>query len=379
MLKERKARILAAIVADYILLAEPVGSRTISKKYDLGVSSATIRNEMADLEEMGYILQPHTSAGRIPSDKGYRYYVDYLMERHNESFDQERELYRYVLKKQGIDDQGIQDILEQLAEETGLLTFMLVPEAKQESPILSFLHIHFIKPGRALMVVLTGNEKTENKIIEIPDYMGSQELDAISKLLNRYLKGLSVEHWNSSLIEFIVMQTGMAGPFMLKLLETLNDVLNLRKKERIYVAGRFNLLDQPEFQDVSKIKPLFKDLEETHLKRWVKESENERLNVIIGTELGVAGMEKCSVLIGNYTAGPRTGYIGFFGPKRMDYAKSTSLLEIVALALERIYGKELSDLSAENALSLRNPRTADLVLKMADNDAFFDYFKKRRD
>lgn len=362
MLEERKARILEAVVLDYINTADPVGSRTISKKYDLGVSSATIRNEMADLEEMGYILQPYTSAGRIPSDSGYRYYVNHLMRPHTATLGEERELYQYVLKKQAIDDQGIGDILSHLALETGYMSFMLVPEAIGHRPLLGLLNLQYVSPGRTLMVVLTDNDQVENRMLEIPEGFAQQELNAINGIINHYLKGLSVEHWQPPLLEFIIMQMGMAGTFIVQMLEALNDILTERKQQELFVAGRLNMLDQPEFQDVDKVKRIFKALEhDAHLTNLIRDSMNHRMAIYIGDESRIPGTEECSVIVAGYSAGNRTGHIGFLGPKRMDYARCVSLLEVAVLALEKIFGQTESEHEQKGALSSWNPRITELA------------------
>lgn len=362
MLEERKSRILEAVVLDYISTADPVGSRTISKKYNLGVSSATIRNEMADLEEMGYILQPYTSAGRIPSDMGYRYYVNHLMHPHLSSPEEERELYQFVLKKQAIDDQGISEVLSHLALKTGYMTFMLVPEALGHRPLLGFLSLQYVSPGRALMVVLTDNDQVENRMLEIPDTFFQEELNAINGIINHYLKGLSVDHWQQPLLEFILMQLGGAGSFIVTMLEALNDILTARKQQELFVAGRLNMLDQPEFQDVDKVKQIFQALEhDAHLTDLIRESADHSLSVYIGDENGIPGTGDCSIIIAGYSAGNRTGHIGFLGPKRMDYARCVSLLEVAVLALEKIFGQVESEHHQKSALSNWIPKTTGLA------------------
>ncbi|MDO4281060.1 MAG: heat-inducible transcriptional repressor HrcA, partial [Peptococcaceae bacterium] len=224
MLDERKEKILAAIVTDYIETAVPVGSRTISKKYDIGFSSATVRNEMSDLEEMGYIIQPHTSAGRVPTDVGYRYYVNRLMYRTKKPYTEEKKLYRYICSQTSMDDVRMRYILKRLAEVTGYTAMMVTPEAEVTKPLLSMLDLIYLMPGRGLMVVVTDDERVEQQLIDLPEGFGPQELGVVNSVLSHYLKGLSVAHWHRPLIEFLVDQMGTASGFVHDLLDVLNDI-----------------------------------------------------------------------------------------------------------------------------------------------------------
>lgn len=256
MLDERKERILAAIVTDYIDTAEPVGSRTISKKYDIGFSSATIRNEMSDLEEMGYIVQPHTSAGRIPTDVGYRYYVNHLMYRKKESYTDEKLLYEFIRSQTSMDSERISYILRRMSDITGYTAMLLIPEADITKPLLSMLDLIYLMPGRGLMVVVTDDERVEQRLIDLPEGFGAKELNVVNGVLSHYLRGLSVAHWHRPLIEFLVDQMGAASDFVHDVLDILNAILSRRQQKQVFVEGALNVLSFAEFQDLSLLKSL---------------------------------------------------------------------------------------------------------------------------
>lgn len=231
----RKEKILEAVVLDYIQTAEPVGSRTISKKYDLGVSPATIRNEMADLEEMGLIEQPHTSAGRIPSDKGYRYYVDYLMQ-HDEVKSEARELIKESISKKTTQvEETVSNILNTLSQTSGYTSLMLLNEPATENK-LKLLQLMPLETGRALMVIVTDDDKIENRFIQIPPQLGKEDLELVSQMLNMHLKGLSTDGWQQNILENIFSQLNRQKQVVDTALEMLGEILhkNDTAKEKIF-------------------------------------------------------------------------------------------------------------------------------------------------
>ena len=189
----RKQKILEAVVLDYIETAEPVGSRTISKKYNLGVSSATIRNEMADLEEMGLIEQPHTSAGRVPSEAGYRYYVDYLMAQSDIQQEAQQMISHALQDKQQKVGDVLRDSMKLLAEVTNCTTVMVLDENRGAA--LQLLQLLLVEPGKALMVIVMEGDKIENHFLEIPKSMTKEDLELVSAMMNQNLRGLKVDDW----------------------------------------------------------------------------------------------------------------------------------------------------------------------------------------
>lgn len=358
----RKARVLEAVVLEFIETGEPVGSRTISKKYDLGVSPATIRNEMADLEEMGFVIQPHTSAGRIPSDSGYRYYIEQLMHFPQGQVLADDDLYHYVLEHQGIDEGSRRQILEKLADRSGLMSFMVMPGATDEAPILGLLSLQHVKPGRALLVVLTDNEQVESRLLDIPASIGQQEIELINQMLNHYLKGLSIAHWKPELIEAMVQHMASAGDFILEILKKLNEVFRLRRQEALHTAGRMNLLRKAPEEDLACVQAMLEAVEEGGLlTKLIAQNPANPLRIYIGDEGGSPVAENFSILVAQYYAGYWQGYIGLIGPKRMDYAHHMGQLQLTAQALEEVFRPWAEEINEAGAVSRRAPGRRDLV------------------
>lgn len=352
MLDERKEKILAAIVTDYIDTAEPVGSRTISKKYDIGFSSATIRNEMSDLEEMGFIVQPHTSAGRIPTDIGYRYYVNHLMYRKKERYTDEKLLYEFVRSQTSMDNDRISYILSRMADTTGYTAMLLVPEADITKPLLSMLDLIYLMPGRGLMVVVTDDERVEQRLIDLPEGFGPKELKLVNGVLSHYLRGLSVAHWHRPLIEFLVDQMGAASDFVHDVLDILNAILSRRQQKQVFVKGALNVLSFTEFQDLALLKPLLMAFGNDDEVAGFFENMPERgLTIRIGDENTSPLINGCSMVVGNYSVGKNMGHLALIGPKRMHYVKCVAMVEAVLSGFQQLYTRLENSDARKNALS----------------------------
>lgn len=352
MLDDRKERILAAIVTDFIETAEPVGSRTISKKYDIGFSSATIRNEMSDLEEMGYIVQPHTSAGRIPTDLGYRYYVDRLMFRTQRSYTDEKQLNAYIRSQASIDDARLHSILRRMAETTGYTAMLMIPEAEVTKPLLSMLDLIYLMPERGLMVVVTDDEHVEQRLIDLPEGFGSKELNMVNGVLSHYLRGLSVAHWHRPLIEFLVDQMGTAGTFVHTLLDILNEILSGRQQKQVMVEGMLNVLSFTEFQDVALLRSLLMAFgDENEVASFFRNMPEKRLTIRIGDENSVPEINDCSMVVGNYSVGKNVGHLALIGPKRMNYIRCVAMIEAALSGLEQLFTRMEKNDARKNALS----------------------------
>lgn len=334
----RKQKILEAVVLDYIETAEPVGSRTISKKYNLGVSSATIRNEMADLEEMGLIEQPHTSAGRVPSDAGYRYYVDYLMAQ-SDIQEEAKQLIQQAIhdKRQQVSD-VLRDSMKMLAEVTNCTTVMMLDESKGST--LQLLQLLLVEPGKALMVIITEGDKIENRFLEIPKTMTKEDLDLVSMMINQNLRGLKVDDWQRNILENIFQNLTRQRQVVDCALEMLSSILNVQGKDKkIYLDGSLNMLSQPEFKDVNKVKHLLQSLEQQEVLSQLMEGGAETgITVKIGAETGLDEVKDCSVIVASYKVkGETVGKVGLIGPTRMDYATAVSMLNTMAQTLEEAY------------------------------------------
>lgn len=335
----RKQKILEAVVLDYIETAEPVGSRTISKKYNLGVSSATIRNEMADLEEMGLIEQPHTSAGRVPSDAGYRYYVDYLMTKSAIEEEAKQMISKAIQSRQNQIEDVLQDSMKLLAEATNCTTMMMLKETHVGAR-LQLLQLLLVEPGKALMVIIMEGDKIEHRFLSIPESMTKEDLDLVSAMMNQNLRGLKVDDWQRSLLENVFHSLSRQRQVVDRALEMLSSILDMREADdKIYLDGSLNMLSQPEFQDVNKAKNLLQSLKQKEVVTQLMEADDDNGIVVkIGAETGLDEVKDCSVIVANYKVkGETVGKVGLIGPTRMDYATAVAMLNAMAQTLEEAY------------------------------------------
>lgn len=341
-LDDRKLRVLSAIVQDYVQTAEPVSSRTIVKKYKLGVSPATVRNEMSDLEELGYLEQPHTSAGRVPSDKGYRLYVDKLMKAHKLS-DEELRLIRERFRKRAEQVESLmQTTARVLSDVTRCLTVVSGP-----SPMMAkfrALYMHLISAERALMVVLTDIGLIENAILEVPPGTTEEDLKMISEVLTTRLIGMSIDRIGQAATRELDSELRKYRIILEQMFEIIRSWLSGESDGGLYFDGTLNIMTQPEFHDIEKVKILLSVLEKQNaLANIFNSGDPERVSIAIGRETGVPQMHDCSVVWTTFrAAGKVLGAIGVLGPRRMDYARVMSLLdyarEHVSEALSRNVG-----------------------------------------
>lgn len=333
---ERKRKILRAIVMDYIATAEPIGSRTIARKYDLGVSSATIRNEMADLEDMGFIEQPHTSAGRIPSDAGYRYFVDCLMdpqaltEEEMETIDREKTKRIYEIQE------VVSHTGRLLSELTNLTSIVLGPHKGKSA----FGKVHFLpyQPGQVIMVIVKENGEVENQIIDVEEDVTAEALQHAADVFNQKMRGQTLSQLKRSLLHEIYGELSQQRILIDNALDLLRDILDdNEEKERVYLGGTLNMLNQPEFKDLSKVKSLFKMFEESEALIQLLNQRQEGLNVTIGGENMVKEFRDCSLISASYQINGLTiGAVGVLGPTRMDYAKVIAIVDVMTRSLTGI-------------------------------------------
>lgn len=341
MLSQRQQEVLKAIVLDYIASAEPVGSRTISKKYNLGVSSATIRNEMADLEDAGFIHQPHTSAGRVPTDAGYRFFVEdcmpaFLLERDDEdgTFD------AWVANGHANDELMRHELLRVLAKTSSYTAFLVLETEKgADDPVLALLNLQYLAPGRVLMIVVNDDEQVRNEIIEVSLSVTAQDLAMVNGLLNHYLRGLPAKYWAAPLSEFLYTQEGYLARFIKDVVHRIGDILAVDDDKKVYVEGALNMLDQPEFQDIEKMRALLAILNhEEEFASLFGQEDLQSVSVRIGAAAGTFGENDCSLIIHHYHIGKQIGHLGLIGPKRMDYVSSAKLLQRAVTLIEKTFG-----------------------------------------
>ena len=318
-LTERKRKILYAIIRNYLETGEPVGSRTISKYTDLNLSSATIRNEMSDLEEMGYILQPHTSAGRIPSDKGYRFYVNSLVQ---EETRQVSAMNSLMIAKTNRMEEILKQVIRLLASRTNYTTMISAPSYKGNK--VKFIQLSKLNPRQLLNVVVIEGNVVKNHIIDLSDDIDEEQVLKLNLLLNTRLNGLT------------------------EVLDTIAEVIRAETDENmeIYTSGVNNIFRYPELADTQNASRLITTLEEKSvLADFVREtdsslSEETGIKVYIGEESSVESMKDCSVVTATYDLGDGLqGTIGIIGPKRMDYEKVMSNLQIFKEGLGDLFRK----------------------------------------
>jgi len=335
-LDERKKKILRAIVQDYINTAEPIGSRTIARKFNLGISPATIRNEMADLEEMGLIEQPHTSAGRVPSDAGYRYYVDCLLEPLTVSKEDKELIARETAIRVNEIQQVVAHISKLLSHLTSLTSIVMGPQKLKGT--LDQLHFLPYRPGQAIMVVVKDNGGIENHVVDIDESVTAEDLQAIARALNQKMKGLTPKQLKASLLQEIYGQLNDQRRLIKKALEMIDALLEQEREEgTIYLGGQLNMLNQPEFRDLDKIKTLFEAFEEDETLKELITPKTEGLNVTIGGENKFKEFKDCSVISATYSVdGEVVGAIGVIGPTRMNYARVMALVDLMTKSMGQI-------------------------------------------
>ena len=340
-LSERKVKILDAVIRNYLETGEPVGSRTISKYTDLNLSSATIRNEMSDLEELGYIVQPHTSAGRIPSDKGYRFYVDHLMKEKEREVSEMKE---FVIEKTEKMEQMFKQVAKLLAANTNYATLVSAPSYHMNK--VKFIQLSAVNENQLLAVIVMNSNMVKNQIIDIEESLDNETLLKLNILLNTSLNGLSLQEINLGTIAKLKEQAGIHSSIVGDVLDTLAQTLSENEDLEIYTSGATNILKYPELSDTESVTNLLSTFEEKEeLQHLVNESlsgggEETGIQVYIGDEAPIRTMKDCSVVTATYDLGEGVkGTIGIVGPKRMDYEKVVTNLKTLKSQLDGILKK----------------------------------------
>lgn len=326
---ERKQRILQAIVIDYIQTAEPVGSRTISRKYNLGLSPATIRNEMADLEDLGFLEQPHTSAGRIPSDKGYRFYVDRLMNVVDIPAEVVEHIYRALASKAREVDVVIQQTAKLLSHVTNYTSLVLGPTLHQGA--LRHLQILPMDERCGLVIIVSDSGVVENKLIPLPEGITAEELAHFSRAITKKLAGVSFAEIRSSRLRELETDLYAYRDLLQNALDILWEKSQSHKEERVFLGGTSNLFSLPEFKDQERIRAFLSLLEaEDTLSELLSEGLRQGITIRIGQENRFAEVKDYSVVTADYAVnGQVLGTLGVIGPTRMEYDKVVSVLSVV--------------------------------------------------
>jgi heat-inducible transcriptional repressor len=339
-LDERKQKILDAIIRNYQETGEPVGSRTISKYTDLQLSSATIRNEMSDLEEMGLIVQPHTSAGRIPTDTGYRLYVDRLMKNQLQEVDQTKD---FLLKRVDRLEKMLKQLAQLLAVNTNYATMISGP--RYGGVKLKFIQLSRVEPTKLLAVVVAESNVIKNTLMDLEAEISDEGLLALNLLLNNNLSGLTLDEINLAVIARIKEQSKGHADIVEKVLEAVAEAMRGEDELQIYTSGATNIFKYPELAGGDKASQILQAFEEKKqltnlLTDHLNSDENQGIQVYIGEETSVQSMKDCSVVTATYELSDGVkGSIGIVGPKRMDYEKVVSTLQTLMTQMDLIYRK----------------------------------------
>ena len=315
-LDERKVKILDAIIRTYLETGGPVGSRTISKYTDLNLSSATIRNEMSDLEDLGYLITPHTSAGRIPSDKGYRFYVDHLLESKDKEISDMKD---FVIEHTEKMEQVLKQVARMLAKTTNYATMISSP--KYSGNKVKFIQLSLLDANQLLAVIVMEANVVKNKIIPLRQRLDNEALFKLNLLLNSTLNGLSIPEINLGIISRMKEQAGEYSDIVGVVLDAVAESISQEELE-IYTSGATNIFKYPELSDSLN-------------------SESETgIQVYIGNESPIQTMKDCSVVTATYELSEGVkGTVGIIGPKRMDYERVMDSLKELKTQLDGIFRK----------------------------------------
>lgn len=336
-LDDRKLKILQAIIQNYLESGEPVGSRTISKYTDLNLSSATIRNEMSDLEEMGFIIQPHTSAGRIPTDKGYRLYVDLLLLDKNQEVENMKSI---LIEKADRLESLLQQVAKLLAVNTNYTTMVTSPQYKKK---VKFVQLTEIDENQLLAVFVFERNIVKNKIIDVSSPLNKETILKLNIILNTFLQGLDLAEINLLVISQMKEQAGEYRTIVNDILDAIMQAFSEDDDFKIYTSGTTNILRYPELSDSQKASDLLYTLEEKKMlsdliQDRMDDEENRGIQVFIGDETPIDTMKDCSVVTATYEIEEGVyGKVGIIGPKRMDYERVVGTLQTLMVQLDDIF------------------------------------------
>lgn len=339
MLNERKKKILQIIIEDYISSAEPVGSRTIARKYDLGLSPATIRNEMSDLELLGYLEQPHTSAGRIPSAQAYRFYVDALIEPGTLT-DNDMELIDgwYNERRRNIDDifQSTAKILSRMTQNVSMVL-------TNQQTIANFCYLKFLPldSQHAILCIVADDGSIDTNVVDIPLGMSSEEMDYLAGKMSKLLEDRNLSDISVEILQNVHTDVVEDKLIFSSLLQAVRKMTGRRQEQKVFLGGTKQLLNQPEFRDVERVRNLLDILEEEKvLKDLLQGGEDSGLKVTIGSENKFTGIQDCSMVQATYRLnGQIVGTMAVLGPTRMEYGKVISVMDYLHKYLKTILDK----------------------------------------
>ena len=338
-LTERKKKVLRSIVDLYIRTAEPVGSKAIAELPDMNYSSATIRNEMADLTAMGYLEQPHTSAGRVPSAAGYRLYVDELMQDYRLSIDEAHNINSAIEEKMQRVDKMVEKMAKLVSQATELPAISVA--SRRGGATVKRFELIQAGPGSVILVLMLSSDEVVNKLIKLPVNVGDSELKLLSALLNATMTELPEEKFTAALMERVMNSAGSGASLVPVITEFTLETLRRQQSTNMAVAGQARLLNQPEYRDIDKAQRMLTNLDEEALSNLpaVMQGANGT-KVLVGPENVSAELKDTSVVMTKFDIGDGLqGMIGVVGPTRMDYAKVTARLSYFAESLSKMFAK----------------------------------------
>ncbi|MEH7353212.1 heat-inducible transcriptional repressor HrcA [Neobacillus drentensis] len=338
MLTDRQLLILQVIVDDFIRSAQPVGSRSLSKKEEISLSSATIRNEMADLEELGFIEKTHTSSGRVPSEKGYRYYVDHLLSPQDLN-KQDISIIRSVFAEKIFEfEKIIQRSAQILSELTNYTSIVLGPAVSINK--LKKIQIIPLNNETAVAIFVTDTGHVENRMFSLPASVDPSDLEKTVNILNDRLAGVPLEYLNDKIYKEVAMLLKQHIHNYDLMLHTIADSLKMPVHEKLFFGGKTNILSQPEFHDISKIRTLLMMIDQEEWIYNLIRKDSAGIHVKIGTENNITAMDNCSLITASYSVGAeKLGTIAILGPTRMEYSRVISLLEFLSRDLTAVLTK----------------------------------------
>ena len=338
-LTERKKKVLRSVVDLYIRTAEPVGSKAITALPDMKYSSATIRNEMADLTAMGYLEQPHISAGRIPSASGYRLYVDELMMDYRLSIDETKSINTAIEEKM----QRVDKLVEKMAKLVSQATNLPAISAASRSGSTRVQHFELVQSGKGsiILVLMLEGDQVVNKLIKLPVSLTEMDLKLLSAVLNASMTDLSLEDFTAELMEKVMRSAGAAAPLVPVILDFTQETLKNHGSTNMAVFGQSRLLGLPEYQDVNKAQRVMASIDEDALSNLPAVMQNANgTKVLVGPENVADELKDSSVVMTKFDIGDgMQGMIGVVGPTRMDYAQVTARLSYFAESLSKMFAK----------------------------------------
>ena len=338
-LTERKKKVLRSVVDLYIRTAEPVGSKAITELPDMNYSSATIRNEMAELTTMGYLEQPHTSAGRVTAAAGYRLYVDELMADYRLSLDETQSINTAIEEKMQRVDKMLEKVAKLVSQATDLPAISVA--SRYGGATVKRFELILAGQGSVILVVMLSDEQVLNKLIKLPVQAQQSDLQVLSALLNATMVGLNPEEFTPELLDRVMSAAGAAGALVPVIMEFVADTLRGQGSTNMAVAGQMRLLGQPEYRDVDKAQKIMSSLDEEALSNLPAIVQNQKgTKVLVGPENVAQELKDTSVVMTKFDIGDgMQGMIGVVGPTRMDYAKVTARLSYFAESLSKMFAK----------------------------------------